>query len=658
MGQIIAGGQSIATIAGVDDVYILINPPNAVQIPGNVTPFAAAVGTAPWGPLNSPQVIGSGQQLVNTFGLPTVATYDMPSDVLYGMLAQGANQVIGVRVSDGTDTAAVFKMTDSTGFATATLTVAGSFAAGVTLTAVIGGNTITYVTQASDVNVAGIAQSLSNAINGSIVVAGGASNFPIIQSTTVAGAVITIKAYVAGTAGNSITLTATGTGVTLTASSGTLLAGAAPGILATLTSKYTGSYPNTGTLTVSAGSASTSTSPTYRVTFAQPNQVPEVYDNIIAYATAGSGYSATTFAANVVNAINGTPQLNPSRPASSYVTAVAGASTQTPWLNNAYGPAVTGTDGSAFAGGPSTADAAQLGVNGSTKTGMYALTGQMQGGQFVLSGNTDLSNVAASAIAFANQENSHYVCSFPTGTSVASAITNKIAYGINAYQCTVLKDYVEITDSINSLSPRRMNPSAFLVGLMCVTSPEQSPANRRVAGITGTERTGYSVNQPYTSADLALLEQNGINLFSNPVPGGAYFGLRHNKNSFSADPTRMNIAYSTLTKYIAANLGSSGVLGQFVGQVQSKASNDPLREKVRAALSDFVSRLAQQGLLDPSSFVQCDLRNNPASAIAAGALRADLVLVYNAIVDRLIIGVTGGQTVSVTVNPTQTTANS
>ena len=128
MPQILQSGAAAAVVSGVDDIYVLINPPNSVQLPGAPTNIGAAVGTAPWGPLNTPVTIGSGQDLLNNFGVPTTATYDMPTDILFGMLAQGANNLRAVRVSDGTDTAAILKLNDNTGFATGTLTVGGTFA--------------------------------------------------------------------------------------------------------------------------------------------------------------------------------------------------------------------------------------------------------------------------------------------------------------------------------------------------------------------------------------------------------------------------------------------------------------------------------------------------------------------------------------------------
>ena len=164
-----------------------------------------------------------------------------------------------------------------------------------------------------------------------------------------------------------------------------------PGTLATLTARYTGSYANTATAVVTQGSQYVTLSPTYKLTLTFPNAVPEVYDNIVAYATVGGGYSSTTFTTNLKNAVNGSPQLNPSRPASNYFTATTGASTATPLLTTPQAVSTNGTDGSTFAGGQTQADAAQLG-NAATLTGMNALSGQIPAGQFCLSGNTDLQN--------------------------------------------------------------------------------------------------------------------------------------------------------------------------------------------------------------------------------------------------------------------------
>ena len=245
---------------------------------------------------------------------------------------------------------------------------------------------------------------------------------------------------------------------------------------------------------------------------------------------------------------------------------------------------------------------------------------------------------------------------FPRGTSTASAIASKATAGISSYAASIYKDFIEYTDTVNNLTPRVVSPAAFAVAQYATTSPETSPANRRVALITGTERTGASQNIPYTSTELNVLEQAGVNLFTNPVPGGAFFAIRHNKNSFNADPSRFNIAYSRMTQFLAQSFNTF-LIGQFIGQAQSTRANDPLREKIRAAYNDFITRLVANGQVDSFS-VQCDLRNNPVSQISAGLLRCDIVVAYLSIVDRIVISLTGGQTVKVTVNPTQLTAQS
>ena len=53
MPQVIQSGVNAAVLTGVDDVYVLVNPPNSVQLPGAPTNIGAAVGTASWGPLST-----------------------------------------------------------------------------------------------------------------------------------------------------------------------------------------------------------------------------------------------------------------------------------------------------------------------------------------------------------------------------------------------------------------------------------------------------------------------------------------------------------------------------------------------------------------------------------------------------------------------------
>ena len=128
--------------------------------------------------------------------------------------------ITGVPATGGHGTGATFLITSVTNSivtfsgatnATGTLTVGGTFAAGVVLTATIGGVLVSYTTQAGDTNLNGIAASLAAAIN--------TANVGV--KAVAASAVITLTS----TGGFNLTLTATGTGVTVTASGGTLTGG-------------------------------------------------------------------------------------------------------------------------------------------------------------------------------------------------------------------------------------------------------------------------------------------------------------------------------------------------------------------------------------------------------------------------------------------------
>jgi uncharacterized protein len=129
----------------LDDVYIvLVPPPSFIQ--GVLSTVAGIVGTASYGPKNTPVFLGNTADLVRTFGDITVAsltdTHDLPRDVKIAF-AQGAQSTLGiwgVRVSDGTDAAAAFTLLD----------VQGSPANGIVLTAAYtgtGGNKITVLIQ-------------------------------------------------------------------------------------------------------------------------------------------------------------------------------------------------------------------------------------------------------------------------------------------------------------------------------------------------------------------------------------------------------------------------------------------------------------------------------------------------------------------------------
>lgn len=106
MTQIVASGTLNTSALTVPDLYVTIQAPAPVLngVPSNVI---GVVGTASWGPVNQPIVLGSLAQYVAAFGPVGTAKYDMGTPVSTAA-QQGASSFVGVRVTDGTDAAATY----------------------------------------------------------------------------------------------------------------------------------------------------------------------------------------------------------------------------------------------------------------------------------------------------------------------------------------------------------------------------------------------------------------------------------------------------------------------------------------------------------------------------------------------------------------------
>ncbi|MBB3213431.1 hypothetical protein FHW67_002723 [Herbaspirillum sp. Sphag1AN] len=116
-------------------LYTQVVPPTTSYIQGVNSNLLGYVGIASWGPVNSPQLIGSPTDALNYLGTQTVRKRDLATAAAIA-LSLGANQMYTVRVTDGTDTAAAIPLVDT----------AGTPVTGATLTAFytgIVGNTIT-----------------------------------------------------------------------------------------------------------------------------------------------------------------------------------------------------------------------------------------------------------------------------------------------------------------------------------------------------------------------------------------------------------------------------------------------------------------------------------------------------------------------------------
>ena len=119
---IVQQGAINTTALIVPDLYVQIVPPQSLLLNGVPTDVLGVVGTASWGPVGEPTIIGNMSDYATSFGAVMPRKYDMGTQIATAV-QQGASNFRCVRVTDGTDTAA-------------TLTVLG----GITFTALYTGS--------------------------------------------------------------------------------------------------------------------------------------------------------------------------------------------------------------------------------------------------------------------------------------------------------------------------------------------------------------------------------------------------------------------------------------------------------------------------------------------------------------------------------------
>lgn len=89
----------------VPGIYVQVIPPPQLNVNGIPSNKLGIVGTAIWGPVNSPVNCGNLAQAAAVFGAPQNRKYDLTTQLSTAQL-QGANNFMLVRVTDGTDVAA------------------------------------------------------------------------------------------------------------------------------------------------------------------------------------------------------------------------------------------------------------------------------------------------------------------------------------------------------------------------------------------------------------------------------------------------------------------------------------------------------------------------------------------------------------------------
>jgi phage tail sheath protein FI len=396
----------------------------------------------------------------------------------------------------------------------------------------------------------------------------------------------------------------------------------------TFTALYTGSLGSQISLTFSAGSAANS----WQLAIALPGQSPEVFNNIT-----GTG---ALFWSNLANAVN--HGAGPLRGPSQLVAATASATTATPVAGVfPFSAGTVGTDGATSVNAGSL-----VGIDTLPRQGMYALRGQ--GCAIALLADADDATQWSVQTGFGLSESVYMILTGPAGDTISNAITTKATAGVDSYAAKLMfGDWVYWYDQANALT-RLVSPQGFVAGRLANLSPEQSSLNKPLYAVIGTQKSGQpgvGTATTYATADLSALLSAGIDVIANPQPGGAYWGVRGGHNS-SSNAAVNGDNYTRLTNYIARTLSSG--MGAYVGQLV----NATLFQNIRATLMAFLNGLLGQGLLGSTDgslpfAVVCDTSNNPSSRTGLGYVQADVQVQYQAINEKFIVNVQGGQTVQV-----------
>lgn len=395
-----------------------------------------------------------------------------------------------------------------------------------------------------------------------------------------------------------------------------------------LSALYTGSLGNT----INVSLAPATVPGQWQLSVSMPGTLPEVYTNIPAPTPA-------VFWQNLVNAIN--MGNGPLRGPSQILLASLGTATASAPASFSQQPLGGGSDGAAGA-----TSATLMGQDTIPRAGMYAL--RAQGCGIGMLADLDDSTQWTTEAAFGLSEGVYMIMTGPAGDTIANAVSVKQLAGVNSYAAKLMfGDWVFWNDQSNNVT-RVVSPQGFVAGRLANLSPEQSSLNKPLYSVVGTQKSGSpgsGQTSTYSEAELSLLFTNGIDVIANPQPGGAYWGVRCGHNT-SSNPATSGDNYTRLTNYVAATLAAG--MGAFVGQV----INAGLFQRIRSTQLSFLHNLYAQGVLGsvdgslPFSVI-CDASNNPQSRTSLGFVQSDAQVQFQAINEKFVVNVEGGQTVAV-----------
>ncbi|AJG19070.1 hypothetical protein [Cupriavidus basilensis] len=655
-------GQLNTAGAMAPGAYVqIVQPPPVVA--GVATNGYGLVGVASWGPVNSPMLTGSPQANQANWGPQTVRQRDLATAIAIAFQLGQYNNT-GVRVSDGTDTAASGQLKDGASVVGATLTgfYTGSLGNSLVATPAAGTKPNSYkVTLALPGFSPEVFDNVTQGISGATVTAGtGYTSVPAatVSAPQLAGGVQAVVAPTLAVVSANVTGggASGGTGYvtndTITMPNGVVLrVTASSGIISTLTVVNGGSLSGGSVPTNPAAPTSTSSAGTGAlVNLVWGLGQPQIVNPGSGYTSAtltlnggggGTGGSITLAASvwlNLVNAINN--GQSGVRGPSQLCVATVGTSAAVPALT-----AVTlagGTDGAS-----GVTDALQIGSNSMPATGMYAL--QSTGVQTVNLVDHQTQSQWSTLGLFCQQYGMFGAAQGQPGQSIATVATALATAGADTYglKCLV-GDWVYWNDTVNG-QQRLLGPATFWGPMRANLAPNQSTLNKPVMGIIGTQRSVQ--NSPYAGPETLAAVQGRLDFLANPSPGGNYFAFQTDRNTSSYAATNSE-AYTTMTNFLALTLAAN--FGYVVGNPQTV----DLRQGVNDAITAWLNRLwlVDKYIGDVNNPTKVPFKvtlngsNNPDAAVSTGLMQCLAQVKFLSIVREFLISLQGGSTVNVSVN--------
>jgi hypothetical protein len=657
----------------VPNLYVQIVPPNPL-LNGVPTDVIGIVGTASWGQLNSAVVVGSLQDQIALFGTPNPIRYDLGT-AMYACSLQGASNFRCVRVSDGTDTAAVGTLIDDL------------------LVPKVGANLTAFYTG-----------STGNSINATIGNGSAVGSYKL--SVYMQGGIPEVYDNIVGT-GNAFwknLIDAVNLGQSIQRGPSSLVVASLPTGIAGFTINDPGSYFVVPTVTVADG-----TGATFEVSMLANTAVVNsggtgylVNDTIV--LAGGTNTVPVTLTVDTVDiggviltatvTVAGSYTVLPSNPVSQNTTSGigTGATFDLDWgieninvltagsdyeetsvvtISDSGGADVTLFLGSisspklvtqTLSGGTDGSNVTSTQIIGNDgvlpRTGMYALRNNVSGGIFFLADTSDPTKWTLQD-EFAREEGSYCIGSIDPGyqDNISGARTLLANAGIDSYSFSLaMGDWIQINDPFNGLT-RFISPQSFKAGILANLLPSESSLNKQLSGIIATQKTLES--RSYSTADLSQIRTGRIEVITNPIPSGNLFGCRLGINT-SSNPLTQTDNYPRMVNFIAQTILNG--MGVFIG----KAQTPTVREQARATLFAFFQNLFQFGMIgdvnNPGNFSKAcsiilDESNNPPNRVALGYMQSDIAVVLFSITQYFIVNLNaeqGSLSSAVSILPVQT----